>query len=277
MEDTEKRVIQYYQELVEKKTVYSFGDMHLYKMCRDALISKNKEDIASTIWLIGRSYAASPEREIKKAIIKGYGENKEKQLTSEDLFERFAEALNDAGLLINEMINDIEYCYERKRINEDVEILYRTVGLIRTINHIRLAVSGLPSTNNIVSFCSKFLHFYMPQSVFLFDQISLNGGKRIFESIKSKTEKKEVCNNLVIKDFQIEECKDIYNDLNNFIDETKIDKVMKEYFYHACRCYSLAVYLNNKVPRIKIYDEVYSMPRLVDSILLRVGHTKEDK
>ena len=45
---------------------YSFGDKILYDMCQDKPTHKEKDIVAGKIWLIGRSYSASPERRLGK-------------------------------------------------------------------------------------------------------------------------------------------------------------------------------------------------------------------
>ena len=73
-----KKDIKEIAENAKKGTVYSFGDKWLYRMSRETLKQPDKNKIASMVWLIGRSYAASPERIAKPIDEDVYKKNKDR-------------------------------------------------------------------------------------------------------------------------------------------------------------------------------------------------------
>ena len=258
--------VKYIEKITKTKTVYTFGDEWLYRMSRQVLVSKDVYDIASMIWIIGRSYSASPERQINKAL--------ENKIEPANLFCDYATVVKKY-LLHNEIaVNKYKY----DNIEKDIKTLYSMNELIWQLNKLRIKVSNIDNTDNIISFCSKFLHFCFPHSVFIYDQYSLSGGKRLLEKIEPQTGDKIVENNVHIKDFRIAECEEIYCQVKESIEKSGgVEKdETTEYINHAVRCYSIARFINGyNIKGINIYDDVYSIPRLVDSILLKIGCAKD--
>lgn len=271
-----KDIISYIKEISKEKTVYTYGDKCLYRMCRESLKSKDVYEVASTIWLIGRSYAASPERQIKKSL------DEQNKIKSEELFKVFADKIVNNIFNDQRMVENGEYKYNDDYIEKDARLLCDTVLLVQKLNMMRTKVSRVDGTENIISFCSKFLHFYMPKQVFIIDQYSLNGSIRILGKIHSQTKEKHVDKDFLVDDFRIKECQDNFSSIDRKVldiltKENRInikeDKVLEEYRKHICRCYALAMFLNkNDLTGIEIYNNLNSMPRLVDSILLKVGN-----
>ena len=54
-----------FQSAITTNAKNSFGNQILYDMCKSGNML-NPEELADEIWLIGRSYAASPERRFYK-------------------------------------------------------------------------------------------------------------------------------------------------------------------------------------------------------------------
>ena len=263
------RIVQYIEQIAITKTVYTFGDEWLYRMSRQALKSKDVYDIASMIWLIGRSYSASPERQINKAF------GSDNKIEPADLFCDYATVVRIFLIKNEEKVK--EYTYDNTE--KDIDIIYSMNELILQLNKLRINVSHNDNTENIISFCSKFLHFCFPKSIFIYDQYSLCGGNRLFEKIMPKTKNKAVEKNIYVKDFCLDELIEIYSQAKSEKEKVCTGNVEDDttgYINHAVRCYSLAKFINdNNISSINIYDDVYSIPRLVDSILLKIGCAKD--
>ena len=93
------------QHIATTPTVYTYGDRWLYKMSEDVVGSPEDKKIASMVWIIGRSYAASPER-IKR--LKAQNEK------PEVLFEKLAKRINEKIFEDNKCFFDRELTYTAK-------------------------------------------------------------------------------------------------------------------------------------------------------------------
>ena len=274
MEKTDK-VEEFFEKICENQTVYSFGDKYLYRMSKDTLDNIEENKIASMIWLIGRSYAASPER------IKGI---KKENDTPNSIFEKLAK--NNMIKIIESAKTklDKEYTYLN---DNDVELLADSIQMVSDINSCRFLndsnhMSEQNTVYNMISFSSKFLHFCFPKSVFIIDQYSRIGTKRLFDSIHAKTKEINVNDDVNIKDLRVFDnveymdiCKNLKDKFEN--KEVKENEAIIEYINHVSGCYVIAKYCKEKeLSGIKIDEEnnMISMPRLVDSILLKVGEAK---
>ena len=101
----------------------------------------------------------------------------------------------------------------------------------------------------------------------------------MFEKIMPKTKNKAVEKNIYVKDFCLDELIEIYSQAKSEKEKVCTGNVEDDttgYINHAVRCYSLAKFINdNNISSINIYDDVYSIPMLVDSILLKIGCAKD--
>lgn len=282
MEKTDK-VEEFFKKICENQTVYSFGDKYLYRMSKDTLNNIEENKIASMIWLIGRSYAASPER------IKGI---KKENDTPNIIFEELAKNIIKRILKFEKKQFDKEYKYTNDNSMEDIELLKNSVQMVIDINSCRFFnvssdMNDQKAVYNMISFSSKFLHFCLPKSVFIIDQYSKIGTIRLFNSIHNKTKDIYVNrdNDIKIEDLRVfdkNEYSNILKELKKLKDICKIEEVKEneaiiEYINHVSGCYVIAKYCKEKeLSGIKIDEEnnMISMPRLVDSILLKVGEAK---
>ena len=183
----------------------------VYKFPNQIVESRLEKDIAifaSKMWLIGRSYAASPERyayvgdrfnkpkdsdkkgyepffkDIAATLFTGracYGREKKdlpKAKTAHEIFSNLLKRVQDTGLNHRTyFVNSNDQDYETLVI---VDELIRQFA--RAIQYARIArdemiisITDTPSSVSLeaqhypLSFCSKFLHFHYPQAVFIFD------------------------------------------------------------------------------------------------------------
>ncbi len=175
----------------------SVGNEVLYTLCRDYQLLKEKnpknmnerrlQGLAAELWLIGRSYAASPER-------RDYGEKIEWTNSGNGLdtyFDLLAEKLWSDGyydelekIVENlEEMNRIGYKFDQSFQENDKNILASVIANVLKFNallkEIRYAVDEKELLNhvggdkekievlknnqkNMLSFSSKFLHFHFP-------------------------------------------------------------------------------------------------------------------
>ncbi len=183
----------------------------LYNMCKDdegKIDDIFSERLAGKIWLIGRSYAASPERRHYT-----FYENNNKIERPEGLeiktsnadgtsgfFDAIAENMkkNENARIVS---NHFDYLQKLKGFRGDYrddDILSHMVQLIYYFNKILVeAIEAFDKKdkiladyneqkntnitakcNNFISFCSKFMHFHLPNVVFIYDSYSYAGGKK---------------------------------------------------------------------------------------------------
>ena len=166
----------------------TFGNQILYDMCEP---NKNPwgepKRLADKIWLIGRSYAASPERRYyRKKDDRGAGKEKDLETRGDGTGKYFRET---AAFLCN----DGHYPKLTACLKElsplrfdgtpgDIERLKQGIMCVALFNEMFKAASeqydrkhnaGIYESlvyRNQVSFCSKFLHFHVPHSIFIIDR-----------------------------------------------------------------------------------------------------------
>ncbi|MGI5873637.1 MAG: hypothetical protein ACOX8R_03125 [Bacillota bacterium] len=270
------------KKIQEEKTSYSYGDKWLYQMCHSKDIKEyDKEELASIIWLIGRSYSASPERQMK---LKDDEKNanvffKQIAKTTKEFFEEkeLLESAKEQGLI-----------YSYNSSDSDIEILKKYTKLVLDLNKKykeddSFQKNGNKEKNenkkNMISFCSKYLHFFFPGSVFIMDSYSKDGTTRLFHPrVQNKTLEKEIRvkeDTVKIKDLRdvLKKEREEFDNMKEKILEIDNKKEFSDYIDHVAGCYLLGAYLK-ELEGIKISDSKISMPRLVDSLLLKVGEAK---
>jgi len=243
---------------MDDNTKIGYGDSVLYQMCEGEHIRHNSLDtVAGKMWLIGRSYAASPERRQGKKVKKIDNIDIEKKLqsrTDADFFDKVADLILKSGdnKELDEKIADLcEAQYSYSDFDSDMDVLSKTVELIKLFNEMVMEASdkynksryekvghtlkeGERVAQNNISFASKYLHFHLPNIVFIMDNISLKNGKEKYSEIKNK----EVSDKL----------------------KEKREGRYKEYTEHALRCYCIA-------KKLKEEKKGYS-PRAIDNVLM---------
>lgn len=196
-------------------TSWGYGNEVLYCMAKDPHNLTDKDKLSGAIWLIGRAYAASPQRRsygTTKNIV-GYINSNGKTPAEcpiwpvrtqndgrEGFFDEIADEMqkiikNDAGF--NKLINDysknpMPYLYDRS--NSDIDKLTESIGVVLQYNLFlseslekfdEVPAGNMFNGNNVycsnhISFASKFLHFYFPHRVFIIDNFARDGGKLLF-------------------------------------------------------------------------------------------------
>lgn len=297
---------------------FSFGNRMLYDMCSSPSTDlSNPEHLADMIWLIGRAYAASPERRTYGYIrgedgkLKKNGDNKWiplwKATNANDgkggYFISIARDIVKSPkfkslLKIVSVVKGSTYSYDNS--DSDIAALSNGIYAVYLYNNLIRNASeefdGLNASNkpeasaakaagarckNQISFGSKFLHFCCPGIVFIIDQYSFEGGKRVIPLRKLSYDPKF---EIAPKDFVSLEpvnLKDDYNnvlgkvtdqlksaDPNLFENDTISDEAekIKSYIEHCTRAYCVAKYLNDA----KDQSSLTVTPRLIDDLFLRV-------
>ena len=196
-------------------TSWGYGNEVLYCMAKDPRDLIDKDKLSGAIWLIGRAYAASPQR-------RSYGTTKNnvgyinldgktpaespiwpvrtQNDGREGFFDEIADEMqkiikNDAEF--NKLIDDysknpMPYLYDRS--NSDIDKLTESIGVVLQYNLFlseslekfdEVPAGNTFSGNNVycsnhISFASKFLHFYFSHRVFIIDNFARDGGKLLF-------------------------------------------------------------------------------------------------
>ena len=176
------------QSVITSSTVNSFGNQTLYDMCKKGNML-NADELADEIWLIGRSYAASHERRFANRIgdlTRGRGTG--------DYFKHIAKYLisqPDFLSLVSKIKSLTPLNFDCSP--NDFSNLCSSIQCVEELNELIKAASKdydrvynprilCPPTvyKNQISFCSKFLHFQMPENFFIIDTFTFEAGKQLF-------------------------------------------------------------------------------------------------
>ena len=187
------------EELNERN--HSFTNEILYRMCLESpeILNAKPAVLAGKIKMIGRVYAASPERrsykwidlkeEKPKNIIQNYGDGQG------GFFEKIAAILPDCpekNLFETSFDRLKSSCFKWDLSDDDVTLLRHSILSVLYLNKmIKDATVGADDATdyiqnkkakirNQISFCSKFLHFHLPHHVFIIDSYSAMGSKHLF-------------------------------------------------------------------------------------------------
>lgn len=180
---------------------YSFTNETLYRICQEnpEILNADPAVLAGKIEMIGRVYAASPERrsykwidrqeEKPKNIIQNYGDGQG------GFFEKIAAILPDCpekSLFETSFDRLKSSCFKWDLSDDDVALLRHSILSVLYLNKmIKDATVGADDATdyiqnkkakirNQISFCSKFLHFHLPHHVFIIDSYSAMGSKHLF-------------------------------------------------------------------------------------------------
>lgn len=294
---------------------FSFGNHILYNMCSDVNTDINNPDhLGDMIWLIGRAYAASPERRTygyekdKNGNLKkntghkwiplwkaknaddgkgDYFTNIAKYITTSPKFSEFKKIVDDS--------KNAAYIYDGSE--NDIALLCNGIYAVHLFNQlIREASEDYDELNdennpdaviakkakarckNQISFCSKFLHFCCPNIVFIIDQCSYDGAKRLIPqkqlSYKPKFEKTSTAfEELDLVDLlseykqmlaAVKRVLTVQKNIYGLADSiSKEDEKISSYIEHCVRAYCISQYLHNQQTK-------YVAPRLIDDLFLRI-------
>ena len=258
-------------------TSNSFGNQTLYDMCAIGSITKPKE-LADEIWLIGRSYSASPERRFRNpsvSITPGRGTG--------DYFQHIADYITKSStfhsilakiksltpLSFNCSASDFSnlcvsvQCVEEfneliKEASRDYDLVYNPGLLCPPTTYV-----------NQISFCSKFLHFQNPENFFIIDHFTSEGAKQLFSTRCNKNCKLDTeLINLTIRNAFSNEFENVFKNVTP-CSTTSSD--ILDYKVHVQRSYALGVILKEIGKRYSIFKTpLVTYPRLTDIIFQKV-------
>ena len=191
------------------------GNKVLYDMCKQYPSLLEKEQVKGKSFLIGRSYAVSPQRGVP---------NKKKEMYY-DFFGDYAEKVIDEfrrlDFNIDNKIKEIQNYHE---IN-----LYESLKLVIHMNECSVrAIGEFPTVDkakNTISFSTKFLHFHLPNAIFILDSYSWNNANLICKDINLKKDYNDIKEFLVKKNLYADKYKNL---IKHFINCQYIQKYAEE-------------------------------------------------
>ena len=269
------------------KNNYTYSNDALYGLCGGLSIipapgctSKTTLDkFASAMLIIGRTYSASPERR------KTANKNKNYNNGSGNFFnELTCQAVKNKTykIMYDELKNIENEKYHYHDNSHDYELLSKSLVCVSLFNQVLVeaicsldegkAIELLDDTERAnfrdnYSFCSKFLHFVLPDIFFIKDTISFDGAKKFYKILNEKE----------VHDEPKQWAKESVKQINvTLIEKTRNNT--KDYASHIFREYEIALVLNRNnikpIAQVKEYlnktnnDPVCSMPRLVDAVVM---------
>lgn len=267
----------------------SIGNKALYDLCKSYPMNDDVNGMIAKLWLIGRSYAASIERryygkDYSEPIDKKYKLNLNTGSNGTDsFFKKVSESIiSDKDY--EYIISKIKKLQDKKidfNFNHDEEILSDICNLVIKFNRLirrcieqvdENALKEFENKNakskqdrnliNFISFSSKFIHFHLPNTVFIIDQFSSDHAKGAKDKDNNFTYSlKDNGNNIIFK-VSKEKVKSFNTNYDNENEEA--------YVHHVERCYAIMNELHEQYKK-------NITPRMVDNFLLRVNATSNKK
>lgn len=274
------------------------GNIILREMCikyslldNEDHIKLDEEMLSSQMWLIGRSYAASPQR-------RRYSNSSEEKIVNDVTAQKFFSAVADH--IISQYIGkgffhqkDLLRAYSLDSSEEDVNVLTAVVKAVILFsqsvmaatysfdhpNACKNAQACLDMAKNAgltepISFASKFLHFHFPRTVFIYDSVS-SGHFRQMDTERVKNEVNRSGGQLTA--FYCEFLKD-YRNLEKQLENSVRDVARKnftvrekEYIRHIVREYLLATHIASNMTDSVENDgaTLSTLPRKIDNVMMR--------
>lgn len=275
----------------------TFGNQILYDMCEPKNNPWGEPNrLADKIWLIGRSYAASPERRYyRKKDESGAGEGRAELETRGDGTGKYFQGT--AAFLCNDgHYPKLTACLKELSplrfdgTPEDIERLKQGIMCVALFNEMFKAASeqydrkhnaGIYESlvyRNQVSFCSKFLHFHVSHSIFIIDRFTKEGGRFLCSTRTWKNAGLEDCG--VVIDKAVREAvnasypqfKISLEDIGTEVgDDAK--RAVEEYIAHCLRSYRFGRFLHDRLD-LSPDNAACSFPRMIDSIFQRIKETE---
>lgn len=258
-------------------TSNSFGNQTLYNMCAKGNITIHKE-LADEIWLIGRSYSASPERRFRNpssTITPGRGTGDYFQHIANYIISRpaFAIILSKMKFLTPLKFNcspsDFSCLCTSIQCVEEFNELVKEASKDYDAKYNPTITSPPTIYVNQISFCSKFLHFHMPENFFIIDRFTEEGAKQLFSTQcrkKCNLDTEEI-NSTVRKAFSDE----MDNTFKNIPPCSITSADILDYKIHVMRSYALGVVLKRIESCYSITKTpLVTYPRLTDIIFQKV-------
>lgn len=248
-----------------------FGNKLLYEMCKnkDGQSWGDPAILADKIWLIGRSYAASPERRYKRKpnagqSIAGDGTGQFFAAVAKYILQHKSKLPTADFLLLNERLTFDGGEADKKRLEASINAV---VALNQLLKAAILTADGTAGheedCRNHLSFCSKFLHFHFPGSVFIIDSYSCENAKTLLSTRNryslcldslnvSKTMRDSTITQRIKEGFSITPKQE--------------SDVSKEYLSHCLRAYTVGCIMRQNAEKVT--------PRAVDTFLLNLKKQK---
>lgn len=256
----------------------------------DGATKEQLDRFTSMLLLIGRAYAASPERRRGAKTINDGMDTFFRRLAKEIVMQR--ERYGKWYCLVKKLSAQ---SYTLDKSSDDTDMLRHSIWCVCELNSmIRIAIEGIDHLTNLslatncVSFCSKFLHFTAPNAFFIMDRLSCEGAKALFKGKVAEVTRLSYKGDLIeLHEAERKEFKNTHGvfqkDLPDYIASegtSKVKTAHKEYFEHCFRVYSVACLIKEITPisqtnKFHGNTKLCSMPRLVDSIVMRIKIKKE--
>lgn len=199
---------------------WGYGNEVMYLMSQEPLDLNDKDKLSGAIWLIGRAYAASPQRrsygttENNEGYININGDIPKKRpvwpvRTQNDgrdgFFDEIARSIKES-ISHDSMFQKLITAYSENRSaysydysEKDIQTLTESILAVLQYNlYLSQALEEYDEVpighmfnfdpvycSNHISFSSKFLHFYFPHRVFIIDSFACDGGKYLFNGNES--------------------------------------------------------------------------------------------
>lgn len=266
---------------------YTYSNEILYTACGGVSIlplpenaTREKIDkLSSVILLVGRAYAASPERR------KGAKKVNDGMSTFFDSIAKNIVNNSRYAHWRNKVVTIAASTYEYDGGQSDYKLLEESKNCVIILNEmLREAIgkfdekNGLDDEKNCISFCTKLLHFIVPHIFYIKDGISWQSIWSIYRQ-QSESTLEYKGKKVTIPKYEFGEAlngKDQYSELVVGKKE-KVDDAEPQYWYHCRGCYNVSCVLKNipLISQTKGFNgmpNIYSLPRLVDSVLLHIHH-----
>lgn len=180
------------EEMIKEsfKADCDIGNKTLYALCEKYPLYDNpgEDALSGQIWLIGRAYAASPERRHYKWLGKTKKDNNPGQGGNglDIFFKSLAqELLNDPEFekIVDFIKVNRERHYDFDYSEKDIGLLLQVGDIVNSFNNVlkesikrvdKNFMKAHPDAeiNNFISFSSKYMHFQLRNVVFIKDSIS---------------------------------------------------------------------------------------------------------
>lgn len=142
---------------------WDFGNQVLYDLCNKNFNHKEIDIILAKIWLIGRSYAAAIERR----------KNKKEDENNDDFY-----------------INNVAPNFKKSKLDNYLQLL-KTKRSIKPENIEKILTAHyylMQKVKQITeleknSFCSKYLHFHLPNLFFIYDSRAIKGLRKFISRV----------------------------------------------------------------------------------------------
>ena len=225
----------------------AFGNQVLYDMCSKVPYHNDEGIVGGKCWLIGRAYAASPQRRRTK--------DKSNNTEGYDFFfDRLGSEIvkNGKAVILDEGIRTFSTASYTGSYEKDILLLLKSMEMVNLMNElIRESLTKIdrPSdqnndeingVNNTISFSSKYIHFHMRNIVYIYDKYSRVNAPAVYKALGLNNQMK----NAIAKDLRT----------------TFLEAHMAEYRRHVANCYSLS---------LQISKSFLLNPRCIDTFLLR--------